>query len=71
MDEELIESLWVSRNQAKLSCYAGKWIAVLKNKVVASGKTVKEVMEICEKKRIKAAPLVTKIPRPEENMYVL
>lgn len=71
MRNELIESLWVSHNQSKLSSYAGKWIAVLKNRVVASGETVKEVIEIYKTKKLKGKPLVTKIPRPDEDMYIL
>jgi hypothetical protein len=65
------ESIWVSDNQKRLSVYAGKWIAVIDNKVVAVGKNVKEVMEQCKKMKLSGLPLVTKIPRQDEEMYVL
>ena len=71
MDKELTESLWISKNQAKLSCYAGKWIAVLKDKVVASGENLLEIVKKCRAKRIKGDPLFIKMPRPDEGMYVL
>lgn len=65
------ESIWVSKHQKKLAIYAGKWIAVIDDKVVASGKNVQEVMELCKKIKVTSLPLVTKIPRQDEEMYVL
>ena|GEM_PF-1076806 len=65
------ESMWVSKHQKALGIYAGKWIAVIDNKVVAAGRNVKEVMELCKKKKLTKLPLVTKIPRKDEEMYVL
>ena len=65
------ESIWVSEHQKELAIYAGKWIAVIDDKVVASGKNVQEVMELCKKIKVTSLPLVTKIPRQDEEMYVL
>lgn len=65
------ESIWVSEHQKELAVYAGKWIAVIDDKVVASGKNVQEVMELCKKIKVTSLPLVTKIPRQDEEMYVL
>lgn len=45
--------------------YKGKWVALSsprENKVIATGKTLKEIIEKAEKKGIKH-PLVTQIPR--------
>lgn len=65
------ESIWISEHQKELAIYAGKWIAVIDEKVVASGKNVQEVMELCKKIKVTSLPLVTKIPRQDEEMYVL
>ena len=68
---EINDSLWVSAHQKELAQYGGKWIAVLDGKILATGGTVKEVMEKVSKKNIRELPLVTKIPRADEGMYVL
>jgi len=65
------DSLWISEHQKELSRYGGKWLAVLDGKVLATGSTVKEVMEKAKKKEVDRLPLVTKIPRPDEGMYIL
>ncbi|MCD6094071.1 MAG: hypothetical protein J7J51_04730 [Candidatus Omnitrophica bacterium] len=62
---------WISTHQKELEAYAGKWIAVLGNKMIAIGSSTKEVMRIAKKKGIERLPLVTKIPRKDERMYVL
>ena len=40
----LEESIWVSEHQDELEQYSGQWIAVLKDKMIATGKSVPEVM---------------------------
>lgn len=65
------ESIWVSKHQKKLEPYAGKWIAVLDNKLIAAGDSVKAVMAIVKKKGIKKLPLVTMVPRKDEGTYIL
>ena len=47
-----------------VSPYTGKWIAIVDNKIVASGKSAKEVYTEAIKKS-KKKPLITKIPDKE------
>jgi len=65
------ESIWVSKHQKELAKYAGKWIAVLRNKLIASGGSVTEVMQKVKEKGIKELPLVTMVPRKDEGPYIL
>lgn len=65
------ESIWVSEHQKELAKYAGKWIAVLENKLIASGDSVSEVMQTIEQKGIKHLPLLTMVPRKDEGPYIL
>jgi len=62
--------MWISKHPEKINRYAGKWVAILHDEVIASGDSVKSVMERV-KKKTKEMPLVTKIPRKDEEMYVL
>lgn len=66
----LEESTWVSEHQDELEQYSGKWIAVLKDRVLASGYTVVEVMEKASH-QTSDLPLVIKVPRKGEGPYVL
>jgi hypothetical protein len=71
MTKGLRESLWVSRHQSEMKPYEGRWIAVSGGRVAASGKTLREVMAAWKAKGLKGQPLVTKIPRKDEALYVL
>lgn len=62
---------WLSKHQKQLESLAGKWIAVLDNKVIAKGDSLKEVMEDVKKQDIRRLPLVTKVPRKDEGPYIL
>lgn len=69
---QVLESEWISKNPDIVNKYSGKWVAVLENKgIVASGDTVKEVNKKLLKKNIKELPLITKIPRDDEEMSIL
>lgn len=65
------ESIWVSEHQDELGKYEGKWIAVLKGKLLAVGDSVEAVMKNIKKKNIKELPLVIMVPKKDEEMYVL
>lgn len=65
------DSVWVSEHQKELAKYAGKWVAVLKNKLIATGDSINEVMQVVKEKGIKELPLVTMIPRKDEGPYIL
>ncbi|MFH1563332.1 MAG: DUF5678 domain-containing protein [Nitrospirota bacterium] len=62
---------WISEHPKEIRKYSGKWIAVSEEKILAKGDSVKSVMQLVKKKQPKALPLVTKIPRKDEGMYIL
>jgi len=62
---------WISGHRREVEKFAGKWIAVMANKILAAGDSVKSVMKVVKQKRIKRLPLVTKVPRKDEEMYIL
>lgn len=62
---------WISIHYEELERYSGKWVAVLEDEVIAAGDSVKEVMELVKKKKIKESPLVTLVPTKDEETYVL
>ena len=66
----LEEATWISEHQDEVEQYAGKWIAVLKDRVIATGYSVVEVMEKVEQ-QTSELPLVVKVPRKGEGPYVL
>lgn len=69
---QTLESKWISKNTNIVDKYTGKWVAILEDKgVVASGDTIKEVNRELLKKGIKKLPLITKIPRDDEEMSIL
>jgi len=62
---------WISKHFEELEGYSGKWVAIVEDQIVATGDSVKEVMEIVKQKGIKELPLVTLIPSKDEETYVL
>ena len=62
---------WISTHFEELEHYWGKWVAIVGDRIVASGDSVKEVMEIVNQKKIKEQPLVTLVPSKDEETYVL
>lgn len=62
---------WISKHSKELKRYSGKWVALKAEKgIIASGNSVKEVMDVAKKKGIEN-PLVTKVPRKDEEAYIL
>ncbi len=51
--------------------FSGKWLAILNDKILASGDSVADVMIKVKQKGVKDLPLVTKAPRKDEGMYIL
>ncbi len=62
---------WISSHREEVEKFTGKWIAVLNGKILATGDSVSNVMEVVRGKHIKGLPLVTKVPRRDEEMYIL
>ncbi len=53
-----------------MSEYAGKWVAILGNKVIASGDDLKRVYEEAKKKAGNKEPLFTRIPKEQETLIL-
>jgi hypothetical protein len=65
------ETLYLIAHSSELENeYAGKYIAVHENKVVASGKTIHEVYEATDKIGIKD-PLITYVPKAGEELLLV
>ncbi len=65
------ELSWLSTHQDQVDEYAGKWIAILGDKILAIGESVESVMNKVAKLKLNELPLITKIPREDEGTYVL
>ena len=64
------ELQWISKNPEKLSTYGGKWIALVNNRLITSGDSLSVVRK--EAKRLtKEEPLIFKVPRKDEENYIL
>ena len=65
------EMLYLMRNREKLEEeQEGRYVAIYKNKVVATGRSIHEVYMEVKRKRIKN-PLVTYIPRRGEEALLI
>ncbi|MBM2827084.1 MAG: hypothetical protein HW403_1148 [Dehalococcoidia bacterium] len=61
-----------STNWDLLVEYAGQWIAVLNNEVVASAPALKQVIDALEERGLSGArPRVFMVPREDERLIVL
>jgi hypothetical protein len=65
----LEESIWISEHQDELEQYAGQWIAVLKDRVIAWGYSVPEVMAKAAQ-QTSEVPHVVKMPEKGEGPYI-
>ena len=64
MEEKMREELkWFTSLPQELKKFEGKHVALLGNKVVASGKSPKSVLEESRKKYPKKMPVLTFIPK--------
>jgi len=64
------ELQWISKNPEKLSTYEGKWIALVNNRLITSGDSLSIVRKEA-KKLTKKEPLIFKVPRKDEENYIL
>lgn len=60
-----------SHIQQNLALYAGKWVALSRNRVVAVGTSLPEVMRKLPARRPRSQPSVFLVPRRDEGPYVL
>jgi hypothetical protein len=64
------ELKWVTENPKKIEKFSGKWIAIVDHRILASGKSVNEVVKKSRGKA-KKKPLIFKVPRKDEETYIL
>ena len=66
------ESIWISEHHRELKQYSGKWIAVWKDRVVASGDSVLEATErlflLADKSRADVLGARVEVQRQEKNL---
>ena len=55
----------------KLDRYAGKWVAFVEGKIVASNENLSDLMKEIDSKRIRGKASVFLVPRKDEGPYVL
>ena len=60
-----------SKRTQDLTPYAGKWVAFSKNRIVATGESLNDVMTKMKAKRIRIKPALFLVPRNDEGPYVL
>lgn len=69
MGKEELE--WLSKNSKEVEKYSGKWIAFnAKKGILASGRSVREVVETAKNKNVKS-PSIFKVPRRDEEELIL
>ncbi len=63
---------WLSSHPNEVEKYSGKWIAVTKEGIVASGDSVSEIESALKSKGISVEDvMITKVPRKDEEMSIL
>jgi len=55
---------------ADVSKYAGSWVAIVNNEVIATGKDLKNVYAEAQKKAGEREPLFARIPVEEETLIL-
>ena len=61
---------WLAQHAKELDKYAGKWVAVVKGRLLAVADSPKELLKNSEVREAKN-PLITKIPFPDEAYSLL
>lgn len=67
----MVTVLQEKRRLKDLARYSGKWVAFIDGKVIASGETLKELMEKVRKKGLEEKVSVFLVPRKDEGPYIL
>ena len=57
--------------QEDLAVFAGKWVALVKGKVIESAVTLPELMAKLRRKSRKEKPSIMLVPREDEGPYIL
>lgn len=63
---------WISKNLGKLTKkYAGKYVAVVGEKVVASGRSSKKIEDFVRRRYKVAVPSIVLVPHNKDLLHVL
>ena len=63
---------WLSSNPKEVEKYSGKWVALTKDGVVASGDSVSEIKVALKEKGIELDQvMLMKVPRKDEELSIL
>lgn len=54
-----------------LERYAGKWVALSRNRIVAAGSSLSDVMHKLPRRTARVSPALFLVPRRDEGPYVL
>ncbi len=55
----------------KLDRYEGKWVAFIEGKIIASNKTLKDLMQEIDARNLREKTSVFLVPRKDEGPYIL
>ena len=64
-------SLKSNKKITSLDKYTGKWIAFINGKIIASAKTLQELMREVKEKGLEKKASVFLVPRKDEGPYIL
>ena len=63
---------WISKHPKEIEKYSGRWVALKADDgILASGYLLNKVIEKTKRKEPKAVPCVFKVPRKDEEEFVL
>ena len=62
---------WLVEHHSEAEKHAGRWIAILEEKIVAEGSTYERAYKKAIKAHAGATPLVTYVPRKDEELLIL
>ena len=64
------EHNWLVEQHKEAKKYAGQWIAILGNKIVAHGRSLQEVYRKAIRQHPRNPPLVTYVPKKDEEIFI-
>jgi hypothetical protein len=66
------ELKWLSGHRRQAEKYSGKWVAILNDRIISYGSSAKYVLNDVKRQNIGSSlPLISKIPRKDEKLYIL
>jgi hypothetical protein len=62
---------WLVEHHSEAERHSGRWIAILEGKIVAEGRSYEQAHRKAIKAHAGAVPLVTYVPRKDEELLIL